>query len=90
MKGVFSFVFAGAFMLSAPLADSPKKSCCAKPPVVASPVKTAEPQLLRCSLTGKTVEKCCCVQREGKTHCTLAGKDVTTCCCTPVSEKPAK
>jgi len=38
---------------------------------------------MRCSLTGKTVETCCCVHKEGKLHCTLADKDVETCCCTP-------
>ena len=41
-------------------------------------------QRLRCSLTGKEVDKCCCVEREGKLHCTLAKKDVEKCCCTEV------
>jgi hypothetical protein len=41
---------------------------------------------MRCSLTGKTVETCCCVQKEGKLHCTLADKDVETCCCKPADE----
>ena len=91
MKRVFVFALAGAFMLGATLAgSSPTKSCCLKPSVAASTVKTAETQELRCSLTGKTVLKCCCVEREGKTYCTLARKDVATCCCAPVSEKPGK
>ena len=41
-------------------------------------------QRLRCSLTGKEVDKCCCVEREGKLHCTLANKDVEKCCCSEV------
>ena len=41
-------------------------------------------QRLRCSLTGKEVDKCCCVEREGKLHCTLADKDVEKCCCSEV------
>ena len=40
---------------------------------------------MRCSLTGKTVDKCCCEQRDGKTYCTLAGKTVEKCCCEPVA-----
>lgn len=55
-------------------------SCCAKK---AATEQTA--QRMRCSLTGKVVDKCCCVQREGKLHCTLADKEVDKCCCTPVS-----
>jgi hypothetical protein len=35
-----------------------------------------------CSLTGKTVEKCCCVsQKDGKLYCTLAQKTIDSCCC---------
>ncbi len=35
-----------------------------------------------CSLTGKTVEKCCCVQqKDGKLYCTLAKQMVDPCCC---------
>ncbi len=45
---------------------------------------------MRCSLTGKIVDKCCCEQREGKTYCTLAGKTVESCCCEPVLEQPEK
>ena len=44
-------------------------------------------QKMRCSLTGKVVDTCCCVERKGKTHCTLANKDVAECCCTPVKDE---
>ena len=39
--------------------------------------------MMRCSLTGQTMETCCCIHREGKLHCTLADKDVESCCCGP-------
>lgn len=42
---------------------------------------------LRCSLTEKVIEKCCCVEREGKTHCTLASEDVSPCCCRPAEAR---
>lgn len=60
-------------------------SCCAKP---AKQTGTAPAEKLRCSLTGKVVDTCCCVQREGKMHCTLADKDVASCCCKPAQGAP--
>jgi hypothetical protein len=40
-----------------------------------------------CTLTGKTVEKCCCVQqKDGKLYCTLAKKTVDPCCCEPAGK----
>lgn len=42
---------------------------------------------MRCSLTGQTVESCCCTHQDGKLHCTLADKDVDSCCCQPVADK---
>ena len=61
--------------------DQGAPSCCRKPAVAG---QTAQAEKMQCSLTGKVVDKCCCVQRESKTHCTLADKDVATCCCKPV------
>lgn len=41
-----------------------------------------------CSLTGKTVEQCCCVpQKDGKLYCMLAKKTVDECCCKPAEQK---
>ncbi len=68
-------------------ADAAKPACCAKPAKQAVPAKG---ERLRCSLTGKVVDECCCVQRNGKTHCTLADKDVTTCCCRPAGATDSK
>jgi hypothetical protein len=47
-------------------------------------------QKMRCSLTGETIDTCCCEQRQGKLHCTLADKDVQVCCCKPVEGQEAK
>lgn len=58
-------------------------SCCAK----AKQGATATAEKMRCSLTGKVMDKCCCVEREGKLHCTLADKDVATCCCSKAEDK---
>jgi len=68
-------------------ADAPMK--CEKTAARADGAKHAghEKQKMKCSLTGKVVDTCCCVEREGKTHCTLADKDVAECCCTPVEDE---
>jgi hypothetical protein len=79
---------AGALALES-AEDQGTPACCAKRAQAAA-TETAKPQKMRCSLTGKVVDKCCCVQREGKTHCTLADKDVATCCCTPVPRDEKK
>ena len=39
---------------------------------------------LRCTLTGKVINSCCCVRAQnGNLHCTLAKKDIKNCCCEP-------
>ncbi len=46
----------------------------------ASAAKTANKYT--CTLTNKTVDKCCCVtQKDGKLYCTLAKTTVDPCCC---------
>jgi hypothetical protein len=69
--------------------ESHVAACCAKRAAAAS-TKAEKAGKLRCSLTGKVMDKCCCEQREGKTYCTLADKTVEKCCCTPVAEQSAK
>ena len=46
---------------------------------------------LRCSLTGKTIDSCCCEPaKNGKgLHCTLANKDIKKCCCKGMKHKAA-
>ena len=41
---------------------------------------------LTCTLTKKTVEKCCCIQKDGKLYCTLAKKTADPCCCKPAAK----
>ena len=84
--------FACMTLLSVPaLAHDPAQpSCCAKPAKGANSRATTKPEKgekLRCSLTGKVVDKCCCVERDGKTYCTLAKKTVEKCCCSPVASE---
>jgi len=39
---------------------------------------------IHCTLTGKNIKKCCCVeQRDGKLYCKLAKKTIEKCCCEP-------
>jgi len=76
--------------LSVPaLADGQAQpSCCTKPDKNAESTAPSNPdtrEKLKCSLTGKVVDKCCCVERQGKTYCTLAKKSVEDCCCRPVA-----
>lgn len=67
--------------------EKAKPACCAKKPAT---TQTTTAEKLRCSLTGEVVDKCCCVEREGKLHCTLADKDVAECCCGPAREDAKK
>ena len=65
-------------------------ACCARRGAKEAAAKTGK---LRCGLTGKVVDKCCCEPRAGgKMYCTLAKKEVDKCCCTEVKagEKEAK
>lgn len=77
---------AAALGLAGYAADAPKRACCAKSKTA---VEASSPSVakMKCSLTGKVVDRCCCVEREGKTRCTLAKKDMESCCCAPVKEK---
>ena len=89
-KKILAIGFAGLLATGAFAGDSAKQqpSCCKKPQ--ASDAAKATNTKMRCSLTGKVVDKCCCEQREGKTYCPLAGKTVEKCCCTPVADDAAK
>lgn len=43
---------------------------------------TAGTGALRCTLTGKIIDSCCCTKaKNGNLHCTLANKDIKSCCC---------
>lgn len=53
---------------------------------LAGPLTTAKPEALRCTLTDKKIEKCCCEKRGEKFYCTLAKKTVDKCCCVPATQ----
>jgi hypothetical protein len=48
--------------------------------------KETKSTTMTCTLTKKTVEKCCCIQKDGKLYCTLAKKTVDPCCCEPAAK----
>lgn len=50
--------------------------------VSASPQARTE-QRIRCTLTKRTVQTCCCEKRSDKLYCTLAKKTIAKCCCRP-------
>ena len=78
----------GAGVFAGDVKDTPP--CCQKKkPLAADTAKSKPTTKMRCSLTGKVVDKCCCEQREGKTYCPLAGKTVEKCCCEPVTAPSA-
>jgi len=72
----------GLLSVAASAGDQPQApACCAKKSAAANAEKVVK---MRCSLTGKEVDKCCCEKRDGKLYCTLAKKNVAKCCCTEV------
>lgn len=87
-KMLLAVAAAGLIGTSAPAVDQPARTCC-KGKAQAS-AKEAKAGKLRCLLTDKVVDKCCCVERAGRIHCTLADKDVATCCCRPVEPEQKK
>lgn len=78
----------GAGALAGSGQDTPP--CCQKKEQPADGAKAKPSTKVRCTLTGKVVDKCCCEQRDGKTYCPLAGKAVEKCCCEPVADEPAR
>lgn len=50
---------------------------------------TSAADKLVCSLTGKTIDSCCCEPaKNGKgLYCTLANKDIKKCCCKGMKHK---
>ena len=52
--------------------------------------KTRKESALRCTLTNKVAETCCCQQRDGKLYCPLAKKTIASCCCVSAEQKPSK
>lgn len=57
---------------------------------LAAPQTAPKPQALRCTLTGKKIETCCCEKRGEKFYCTLAKKTVDKCCCVAAASQAKK
>lgn len=38
-------------------------------------------QKITCRITGKTMDKCCCEIKDGKSYCKLTKKTYDQCCC---------
>jgi hypothetical protein len=79
---------AGLLSLPAFAVEEPKKpSCCAKKSATDDKSAVKPATRMRCTLTGKEVDKCCCEKRDGKLYCRLAKKAVEKCCCEEVKEQ---
>lgn len=50
---------------------------------LAAPQARNQPTPMRCTLTGKTIQTCCCEKRGDKLYCPLAKKTIDKCCCEP-------
>ena len=82
--GFTGLLAAGVFALDNK--DTPP--CCQKKDQPQAGAAKEKPRTkMRCTLTGKVVDECCCEQRDGKTYCPLAGKTVDSCCCEPVADE---
>lgn len=54
---------------------------------LAAPQAPNQSAPIRCTLTDKKIEKCCCEKRGDKLYCTLAKKAIEKCCCEPAQKK---
>jgi len=78
---------AGTFALDKK--DTPP--CCQKKDKPQTGAAKEKPRTkMRCTLTGKIIDECCCEQRDGKTYCPLAATNVDACCCEPVVAEASK
>jgi hypothetical protein len=94
MRYKLALLLGAALLVAAGLAahEQPKAkdSCCApeKNAKAGDQATAAEP--LRCTLTGKVVDTCCCTEKDGKLYCPLAKKTIESCCCVPAGAAKAK
>lgn len=78
---------AGLLSVPAFAAETKTPSCCAKKSASDDKAAVKSATKMRCSLTGKEVDKCCCEKRDGKLYCPLAKKAVEKCCCEEVKNQ---
>ena len=58
--------------------------------LLAAPQTPKKEAPLRCTLTDKKIEKCCCETRGEKLYCPLAKKSIDKCCCEPAAGQKDK
>ena len=49
--------------------------------LIGSALATDASSRMTCTMTGETVEKCCCSVVNGAMVCSMTGETVSTCCC---------
>ncbi len=54
--------------------------------LVALAASAGTSQKVYCEKKAKTIEKCCCVEKNGKLVCTLTGEKLDACCCKPAKK----
>lgn len=90
MRYKLAVILGAALLAAAALAalEQPKaKGDCWAPK---GDAKAAASEPVRCTLTGKTIESCCCTEKDGKLYCPLAKKTIESCCCVPANATKAK
>ncbi len=88
MRTALALCCAGLLSIPALAAQEPKvPACCAKKSASEKNAAEKPATKMRCTLTGKEVDKCCCEKRNDKLYCPLAKKTVEKCCCAEVKTK---
>ena len=94
MRQKLALMLGAALLAAAGLAalEQPKSkgSCCAPEGSAKTENQAKAQEPLRCTLTGKTVESCCCTEKDGKLYCPLAKKTIESCCCVAASGAKSK
>jgi len=94
MRYKLALILGAALLAAAGLAaldqSKSKGSCCTPEKSTKAGDQATAQEPLRCTLTGKTVESCCCTEKDGKLYCPLAKKTIESCCCVPANAAQAK
>ena len=94
MRYKLALILGAALLAAAGLAaldqSKSKGSCCTPEKSTKAGDQATAQEPLRCTLTGKTVESCCCTEKDGKLYCPLAKKTIESCCCVPTNSTKVK
>ena len=87
-RTALALCWAGLLSVPAFAAEEPKvPACCAKKSATEKGAAEKAATKMRCTLTDKEVDKCCCERRDGTLYCPLAKKTVEKCCCEEVKAR---